>query len=332
MVPITYNDRIHVLIVSNDPGMRRMMDQGLAELGYETYTASDGEAALATFKHRRIDVVVTTADLPGMNGIQLSRTVSRIHPDVPAIIMCQRPEPGQVAQALSSGAADLVSEHVSPEEMESIIQRNLDRKAAAALRVASDRAEVLFKAIRAVTAAIDAKSHYAAKHSTSITHLSLMIGRRLGLSREKLLTLELAAQLHDIGKIGTPDSVLTKPDTLSDEEWVDVLKHPALGSAFLAPVPELAEVAAIVRHHHEHYAGTGYPDGLQAEAIPLLSRIIAVADAYDAMTSERPYRRAMTYEQAFEELRRHSGTQFDRSIVDHLIAGIRESSVERKAA
>jgi HD-GYP domain-containing protein (c-di-GMP phosphodiesterase class II) len=154
----------------------------------------------------------------------------------------------------------------------------------------------------------------------------------MGLGQDRSVTLELAAQLHDVGKIGTPDAVLTKPDVLTDEEWVDVLKHPALGGAFLAAVPELADIASIVRHHHEHFDGTGYPDGLQGEAIPLLSRIIAVADAYDAMTSERPYRPSLSHEDAAQELVRHSGTQFDRSLVEHLLSALNESPAERKAA
>jgi HD-GYP domain-containing protein (c-di-GMP phosphodiesterase class II) len=190
----------------------------------------------------------------------------------------------------------------------------------------------LFKAIRVVTAAIDAKSHYAARHSSRVTQLSLMIGKRIGLSPEQTITLELAAQLHDIGKIGTPEEVLTKPGMLTDEEWVDVLKHPALGSAFLAAVPELSEIASAVRHHHEHYDGTGYPDGLQGPAIPLFARIIAVADAYDAITSDRPYRKTKTHQEAAKELELHSGKQFDTVLVHQLLAALSEEPQERKAA
>jgi response regulator RpfG family c-di-GMP phosphodiesterase len=332
MSTVAPDGNTHILMVSGQGAVRRRLEEGLAALGHEVLSTPDGEAALGLLKQKRLDVVITSSDLLGMNGIQLSRAIARIHPHVPIVIMSRSPDPGEVAQALSSGASDLVSETISPEEMAAVVERNIERKAAAARRLMSDRAEVLFKAIRALTAAIDAKSHYAARHSARVTQLSLLIGCRLALSPEQTMTLELAGQLHDIGKIGTPDTVLTKPDVLTDEEWVDVLKHPALGSAFLAPIPELAEIASIVRHHHEHFAGTGYPDGLQGEAIPMLSRIIAVADAYDAMTSERPYRRAMSHEEAADELRQHCGTQFDASIVHHLIAALGEDSVERKAA
>jgi len=323
---------IHILIVSAHGGTRRQLEQGLQSLGYAAFSCPDGEAALGLLKQRRLDVVITSTELLGMSGLQLTRTIVRIYPHVPIILMAPNPQPGEVGQALASGAADLVSETMFADEMQSVIQRNLERKASAAKRIISDRADVLLKAIRALTAAIDAKSHHAARHSGRVTQLSLMIGARLDLPPDRVVTLELAAQLHDVGKIGTPEAVLTKPGVLTDEEWVDVLKHPALGGAFLAGVPELEEIATIIRHHHEHFDGMGYPDGLQGEAIPQLSRVIGVADAYDAMTSERPYRRAMTHAQAADELTRYSGTQFDSEIVQHLLAALDQGVQERKAA
>lgn len=328
----TDNKKTQILIVSMNDRTRRDLQNGLSVLGYDCYTCSDGESALGLMKQRLFDVVITSSDLLGMSGIQLTRAVSRIHPHLPVIMTSANPDPVQIPQALASGACDLIGETCSAEEFRAVIERNLDRRTAANRRIASDRADILFKAICAMTAAIDAKSHYAARHSYRVTQLCLMIGGRLGLTEQQRLTLELAAQIHDIGKVGTPDTVLTKPDVLTDEEWVDVLKHPALGGAFLANVPELAEIASVIRHHHEHFDGTGYPDGLQGEAIPLFSRIIAVADAYDAMTSDRPYRRAMTHEQAAEELRRNSGTQFDGELVEHLLAALTEKSTERRVA
>lgn len=332
MASITTDKKTQVLIVSLSDRVRRSLSEGLTAYGYGCTTAPDADGAMTLLKKSKVDVVVSSIELVGMNGLQLSRAVSRIYPHVPIVIMSQQPDGSQVAQALSNGAADMASESSTAEDIHAVIERNLERKSAAARRIVSDRAEILFKAIRSLTAAIDAKSHYAARHSSRVTQLSLMVGARLGLSQQEMMTLELAAQLHDVGKIGTPDSVLQKPDTLTDDEWVDVLKHPALGGAFLACVPELCEIASVVRHHHEHFDGTGYPDGLQGDAIPLFSRIITVADAYDAMTSERPYRPAMAHDAAAEELERHGGTQFDPAMVNHLLVGLNERSMERKAA
>lgn len=328
----TTDNKTQVLIVSLSDRVRKGLSTGLSACGYGCTTTPDADGAMIILKKQRVDVLVSSIELIGMNGLQLCRAVSRIYPHVPIVMMSQQPDSGQVAQAFSSGATDMVSEMSTAEEIHAVVERNLERKSAAARRIVSDRAEILFKALRSLTAAIDAKSHYAARHSSRVTQLSLMIGARIGLSQQELMTLELAAQLHDVGKIGTPDSVLTKPTTLTDDEWVDVLKHPALGGAFLACVPELCEIASVVRHHHEHFDGTGYPDALQGEAIPLFSRIVAVADAYDAMTSERPYRPAMSHEDTAIELKRNGGAQFDPEMVDHLLAGLSERSVERKAA
>lgn len=329
---MSLSNTLNVLLVSTNNYVRQQMQEGLVAHGCEVRPALDGEAALEMLKNKRVDVVITSDDLLGMNGAQLSRAVCRVYPHLPVLVVANSQQPDQVAQLLSSGASDVLSENMLPDEIFSAIERSLERRAAATHRIMTDREGVLFKAIRVVTAAIDAKSHFAARHSGRVTQLSLTIGARLGLTVGQTATLELAAQLHDIGKIGTPEAVLSKPGSLTDEEWVDVLKHPALGGMFLSVVPELAEIASVVRHHHEHFDGTGYPDGLQGEAIPLLSRIIAVADAYEAITSERPYRHALPQDNAVEEMQSHAGTQFDASIVAHLLEALREASGERKAA
>lgn len=177
-------------------------------------------------------------------------------------------------------------------------------------------ADVLLKTIEAIAAAIDAKSLFSRKHSAHVTELSLEIGVELGLPAERLDTLRLAAHIHDIGKIGTPETVLTKPGTLTDDEWARILKHPAAGADFLAEIDDLREVAEIVRHHHERIDGQGYPDRLRGEGIPFLSRILAVADAFEAMTSRRPHRRPITALEALEELKINAGRQFDADVVE----------------
>ena len=327
----TSDNKINVLVVYGHSAVRQHLKEGLTARDCVVVTAPDGETALGLLKQRRVDAVVAGIDLLGMNGLHLARAISRIYPHVPIVMLSRTPEAGQVAQALSSGACDLVGESVGADEIYMSLQRYIERRNILSRRIMSDRSDVLAKAIRAIVSAIDAKSLHASRHSGRVTQLSLMIGERVPLSAMEMATLELSAQLHDVGKIGTPDAVLSKPDVLTDEEWVDVLKHPALSGAFLATVPELAEVAAIARHHHEHIDGTGYPDGLQGEAIPLLSRIMAVADAYEAMTSERPYRHAMSHDQAVTELKSHCGTQFDTEVVDYLVEALCGNS-ERKAA
>ncbi len=137
----------------------------------------------------------------------------------------------------------------------------------------------------------------------------------MGLSEERMATLELAAYIHDFGKIGMPDAIFAKPGRLDPDEWQEVLQHPQMGADFLADIEELSEVASIIRHHHERVDGAGYPDGLRGDAIPLLSRILAVADTFEAMTSDRPYRAAASWAEALRELDCHAGAQFDAGVV-----------------
>lgn len=149
---------------------------------------------------------------------------------------------------------------------------------------------------------------------------SLALGRLLGLSKENLYDLELFAYLHDIGKIGIHEGILNKPDVLTDSEWDEMKKHPEIGYRIAQSTPDLAQIAEYILAHHEHYDASGYPRGLGKDEIPLASRIVAVVDAYDAMTSDRPYRKAMSKEAALWELNRCSGKQFDPDIVELFIS------------
>jgi HD-GYP domain-containing protein (c-di-GMP phosphodiesterase class II) len=150
--------------------------------------------------------------------------------------------------------------------------------------------------------------------------MALHVGRELGLDPKALKRLELGALFHDIGKIGVPEAILAKPGPLSDEEWKVVRLHPELGARILAPIERLEQVCEIVRHCHEHWDGSGYPNGLVGEEIPLESRVILVCDAYHAMTTDRPYRRRLPVEEACRRLREAAGTQFDPQVVEVFLA------------
>lgn len=171
-----------------------------------------------------------------------------------------------------------------------------------------------FDLFHAMLQAIDNKDNYTRRHSEEVTMLSLLIGRTLELGPDQLQTLELSAMLHDVGKIGVADEILRKPGKLTEDEYEAMKQHPVFGALIVGAMPGMEEVVLGVRHHHERFDGTGYPDGLAAEQIPLLGRIMAVADAYSAMTTTRPYRKGLTPGQALEEIRRHLGRQFDPEI------------------
>jgi uncharacterized membrane protein len=178
--------------------------------------------------------------------------------------------------------------------------------------------------VEALASAVDARDQYTAEHSEEVVELSKKVGRRLGLAGHDLTQLEYAARLHDVGKIGVPDAILHKPGPLDKDEWQIIHRHPIWGSEMLARVPELAGVAAIVRFEHERWDGGGYPDGLRGEQIPLAARIVFVCDAYNAMTSDRPYRSSVGPRVAVEELRAGAGSQFDPTAVEVLLTVVEE--------
>ncbi|MDQ7794207.1 MAG: HD-GYP domain-containing protein [bacterium] len=185
-----------------------------------------------------------------------------------------------------------------------------------ALQQYVDLRDIFLATINALVSAIEAKDPYTHGHSTQTMEYALAIARRLGWSHELLERLQYACVLHDIGKIGIPDAILKKEDSLTPEEYEVQKRHPVVGADIVRAVKFLSRVVPWIRHHHERYDGRGYPDGLQGEVIPLGARVIAVADAFDAMTSVRPYRPALSAQAALEELRRNTGAQFDPQIVE----------------
>lgn len=176
--------------------------------------------------------------------------------------------------------------------------------------------EAFYGTAQALAETIEKRDPYTGGHTKRVMDYSLAIGRRMGLDRKDMENLKLSAILHDIGKIGVRDNVLHKNGRLTDEEFDNMKRHSGYGSEILGHLKQLKEVIPGVRGHHEKYDGTGYPDGLKDGEIPLLARIIAVADTFDAMTSNRPYRNALSSEAAFEELRKFSGRQFDSALVE----------------
>jgi putative nucleotidyltransferase with HDIG domain len=184
--------------------------------------------------------------------------------------------------------------------------------------------------LTALARAIDAKSPWTAGHSERVTHLALKSGRILGLTRKQLDNLQQAGLLHDIGKIGIPAKILDKPGKLTDEEYRIICEHPEKGVKILQPIEDYAEVIPVAMQHHEWFNGKGYPDGLPGEEISLGARILAVADVFDALTSDRPYRDGMPFQIAIEMIREASGTQFDPKVVDAFLKLLEEESVERQ--
>lgn len=316
---MTRANEIRVLAVCSARDTLDQVSEELRQSGFRVRTANDGPSGLSLLKRTPIDVIVSSAHLPGMNGAQLAQAARRIHPQIQVIMVVSDHDTSSVRPALAAGVMEFICWPEKSHSLCALVEQAVTTVKANTRRLIEDKTGVLYKLVRAFAGAVDAKSYYTYRHSARVTELCLELSKAMELPAEEAAMLEIAAMVHDIGKIGTPDLVLGKPEALSDEEWVDVLKHPDLGSSILSQVEELAEVAAIVRHHHERVDGTGYPDGLVGEAIPRLARALAVVDAYEAMTAERPYRPAMSHNDAIAELLEGRGKQFDEKIVDTFI-------------
>ena len=195
---------------------------------------------------------------------------------------------------------------------------------------------LLLNIARAFATAVEAKDPYSKGHTERVAQYALAIARELppsfknGMSSDSTMLLRLTALLHDIGKIGIREGILDKKGSLTEKEWEEMKKHPQIGAEILEPIQELKEVVRDIKHHHERMDGKGYPDGLKKGEIPLVSRIIAVADAFEAMTADRPYRRKISKEAAVEELKRCSGTQFDKDIIDVCIRAYKKGKMTKK--
>lgn len=283
------------------------------------------ESAAAALTSQSFDVALVDIDvLPGQDLKALVQ-LSSVYPDMPLIGLVDKATPEIGREALRHGIYDLVSKPVARDELTLVVERNVERRKREREKLSQASTTVMLQAIEALAAAIDSKDHCTSGHSKRVTSLALMIAEDLTLSDEDRYALEIAAKIHDIGKIALPESALNKQSALTPEEWEAMRSHPAIGSKIVDSIDALAYVSSIIRHHHERLDGSGYPDGLQGGAVPYLSLVIAVADAYEAMTSERAYRSRMSPQQAIQELKRCSGVWYPAELVAILERKLKES-------
>lgn len=304
-----------VLAVDDEHQTLSALGKALHDYGYHTHCVSTGAEALERLEDHKFDVVLCDLVMPKMSGLQLLDHTKNIRQQMIMIMMSGYADLAMACEALDRGANDFIVKPFSTLSVPISIERNLLLKQIEANRIIEQRNVVLLESIKALSAAMNAKEHGTAEHSERIAAVALMIADAIELPPVERSTLELAAYMHDIGKIGVRESLLLKPDRLSDSEWEEMKTHPDTGSKILSNIEELSDLAKIIRGHHERIDGTGYPDGLAGTDIPLLSRILAVADAFDAMTSDRPYRTRLGTDEAVERLKEAAGTQFDADIV-----------------
>ncbi|HEX8653536.1 MAG TPA: HD domain-containing phosphohydrolase [Pyrinomonadaceae bacterium] len=313
-----------IMLVDDEPANLRLLER-LFRRDYQVLTASSGMEALHLLEQHDVALLITDQRMPGMSGIELLKRTADLRPHMVRIILTGYTDISSLVEAINCGQVyKYVTKPWSNEDLRQTVGRAIEHyettKARHELVFANERLgqrlqEMTQGFVRAIADALDAKDDYVHGHARRVSGYSTAIGRRLKLEASLLEQLQLAALLHDIGKIGTPDHILLKPAPLTAQERAVMQLHSERGARMLAGISEMHEVAAAVRHHHERFDGTGYPEGLYGEQIPLAARIIAVADAYDAMTSPRPFREALDHEAALQLLESGAGTQFDPLIV-----------------
>lgn len=306
---------ISVLVVEDDIQYGQMLADALRNYDYSVFLTFSATGALDIVRRQKVHIVLTDLHMPGTSGIELAQNLMEMYLDIPVVLLTGFNDLSLVKYALDVGVCDYIVKPVKIDELPVVIERNLHRKIIENQHLQENKAETLFKALKALMRALDAKDPYTYGHSQRVVKLAMLMADELKLSSHRRYTLQLSAALHDIGKIGMPDKILKKAEGLEDYEINKAKDHPIIGSQILGEIEELSEVASIVRHHHERYDGHGYPDGLRSSAIPFFSRILSIIDAYEALVSDRVYHKALDRKKALQIILKNSGTQFDPGLV-----------------
>ena len=338
--------RSNVLIVDDEVGPRESLRM-ILEPSFNVYTAEDGGYALETLEKMPIDVVTLDLRMPGMPGEEVLKQIKNLDPTVEVIIITGYGTLQSAVEAIRYKVFDYILKPFNVVDVLSSVKRCIKRKEIRRRmkdvlnEIESDpkhslniyeeitnfmsrldefyyslEGETCLEFVRVLASALESKDPYTSGHSERVSYYSCLIADGLGLPQTKKENLQISAYLHDIGKVAITNTYIYKDGPLDKNEWAIIKQHPIKGIEIVAPLRLPYEVTAGIKHHHERFDGKGYPEGLSGKQIPLFARIIAIADAYDAMTVGRPYKAPLSKDEAMLELKRNSVSQFDKELVD----------------
>ncbi|SEQ04091.1 diguanylate cyclase (GGDEF) domain-containing protein [Lachnospiraceae bacterium NE2001] len=326
-------DKLWVAVVDDDEMNLKLAERILTKSDINVSKLSSGEDLMVFLKDHRPDLILLDVNMPGMDGFE---TLTKLRAeeteiaDIPVVFLTSENDTDTEKKALKLGAKDFIKKPFIPEILTLRVKQiaellRLQKRLSDEVAKKTKENEQLFlNVVSSLAGAIDAKDTYTNGHSSRVAEYAKEISRRYGYNMKEQSDIYIMALLHDVGKIGVPDSIINKPDKLTEEEFNEIKKHPVIGSQILKNINEMPKLSVGARWHHERYDGTGYPDGLAGEEIPEEARIIAVADSYDAMSSNRSYRNIITQDKIREEFVIGSGTQFDPRFAEIMIKMIDE--------
>jgi putative two-component system response regulator len=310
-----------VLVADDEEASQRELRTLLERGGYSVMTARDGAAALRTLTAHECELVLCEAVLPDMDGCEVCRAIKQAPAtrDIPVVLLMSGDDEVQRERAMQAGADDIAVKPVDRARLLTLVRVQL--------RIAGLNRQLnkLESVVLTLARAVEDRDHTSAGLAEKVAHWALQLGAALELPDDQLTLLYRAALLHDVGTVSVPVDVLSKQGRLDPGEFSQVKQHPIVGEEILAALPSAEQVLPAVRHHHERVDGAGYPDGLGGEDIPLFARIIAIADAYVAMSSDRPYRARRPRDEVIRTLRQGEGKQWDAALVEQFLRLVEES-------
>ena len=341
-------DKQVILVVDDQPQNVELLEAYLVPQGYEIVKAVNGDEALGKISGNQIDVVLMDAMMPGMDGFDVTRRLKSLEDtrDIPIVMVTCLNAVLDRVKALEAGASDFLSKPVDKAELLATVRAQMEVKAyrdhlkeyrneleATVVQRTAELAQAFgrlkqasLNTILRLTRAAEYKDEDTGAHNTRMSNYSAIIARRMGLSAKVVETILYAAPMHDVGKIGIPDKILLKPGPLDEQEWQIMKLHTVFGHRILegegAGFVKLGEVVAMT--HHEKWDGSGYPQGLKGRKIPLVGRVVAIADVFDALTSKRPYKEAFPLDKSLAIIREGRGTHFDPAVVDAFFISVDE--------
>ena len=321
-----------ILLVDDEETIRSILSRGLGVRGYVCDEAADGDQALKKLEAKPTDLVIMDINMPGKTGSEVLPEITKNYPETAVIMASGISDPKVIAKCIQDGAQDYISKPFCFEQVLASVNGTLDKRRVAldirsyfmnlSQEIEENRHEprrFFFEPIQKLINTLEDRDSYTAGHSQAVAGIALHLGAQLKMNTEEMDDLHWAALLHDVGKIAVDPNILNKPSELTPNEYRHIMTHAVIGPNLVKPFVN-NRVVEIISHHHDHFDGGGLDQKVKGTDIPVGARIIALADAYHAMISDRPYRKALSIAEAFEEIRWYSGTQFDPVIANILLS------------